>query len=1227
MGYDILCYTCLNQQFVVTNVGVWVKRKEGEEHLPPYISGNIKWILPMPYYENKSNMSSDEEDVTSSIISSEPLKVAMWTVALVTVFGNAALLVVRQFLKKDTPSYAVLFTALSAFHFLMGTYIAIVVSLDLYSTHGGILNDEWDNVCIFLGFLVSFAFQMALAVVSTIAISLFMQQLFPRKLKRGKNYAGLFRIIVLVEVACIALLSALPYTSLPYFSDVETQSHVFCLRIFFPSSSVWTYSAFILASTSITEWNVHNLTERGMLKFFHPSRAKFWENEIKVLLKMSATRQHPNITEYLWHSDSDHTVVRDCPASTWCHLAYHTRYISTVSYKHGSLRSFLINHKSNISDANIHMIANQVTDGLRYLHEIGIVHNDVTATNILIGGVVQTMVLKVVISDFTKSLDTSSCFNSSVPDLHQRRTIAMPHIPDVKRRAPSCGNTNFFVDIRSFALVLFEMLAWLQHSKLHCSPVKTLPQQSKNSNQKVIYNTPAGQVSYNLPVKPNNESDKHLCPIQSKKLFEQIHRLSVSNTAIMQTPSSMSSYSGVSQCSSSTPKLIRFTEKTNITTKAIATRPLTSQAPELENVLTVQQASHENQMDTTTDRESPSKFRHSPGSPFKAIPTKYNNFVYSPSTPNMELVADLERTCDQSEDDFEVCGTGNVTLKEDVMTNHSWKNESKVSKTTKAIGKRIYTEAWLQDSVQSVKHCDAMIPAENKELGNQDRILVLSPDSKVYYEYETDENRSTIESVASSSFITSPQREYIDFGRKSDMNVLHELHEEPNHLYLARTSRHLSRFQRIRQKSQTMMNGAGRMAEPDLIEQLPNCLGGVDDADSGTETMTGCENPVFSAAEETDDLDESSSFQKMKIVNQKMFFKTVEIPSVDKVIGFGDVSNTVVKPEVATISTANKQLVETQDKCNDKCKRFSQSDSVSSADSGFSSRHTSESSCPPSKPSALYRQAPINGNRRLNLAQRMQKFASARKKKKRAQASPFHFKNTPGSRDTIYATNADLNVPFQTYSVLKQVLETGTVTPVPSQKSEPEIPEKLDTKKQETTYTHVSVPDKQQIHYVKIPVTSVEAVNQQEEDRPQSSLSKFYVKRTSAKPLAKRLAPQPPSTKIELKAGAAAVATTTVKQTPLSSSDSTNTNKSIISTNRPSSGKLKVEPVPILVKPTSIVTERTFNMRDISNIKPRNYLYAPYLNACLYHQTQIPSNQKLTSRILSQVQPNQKQIR
>ncbi|XP_038073141.1 uncharacterized protein LOC119741457 [Patiria miniata] len=232
----------------------------------------------------------------------------------------------------------------------------------------------------------------------------------------------------------------------------------------------------------IVEWQSKNGSpRRGLLKIFTKPHSREWRNESGILYRLSRLEHHRNIVEYLWHSKSSQTKLdrgQTDPAPPDPEKPSIQRFICTAYYQHGTLRDFLHSHPRTIQESHVHAIATQVSAGMAYLHAMSIVHGLMETTSVLIGGRIETMAIKVVIANFSRAVDltrrppsdvdrssqkddavsnaSSNTVVANVPGStvnQETITTAQPQVPE---KAPFTG------DVRSFALLLLEMMAWLK---------------------------------------------------------------------------------------------------------------------------------------------------------------------------------------------------------------------------------------------------------------------------------------------------------------------------------------------------------------------------------------------------------------------------------------------------------------------------------------------------------------------------------------------------------------------------------------------------------------------------------------------------------------------------------------------------------------------------------------------------------------------------------------------
>jgi len=166
--------------------------------------------------------------------------------------------------------------------------------------------------------------------------------------------------------------------------------------------------------------------------------------EGKIMLQL---KRHPNIIRVEWIC-----ISRDTPA------------ILMEFAPKGTLKEYLASCRENLPFDLILNLVKGIASGLAVLHEIGVVHRDVAARNILLG---EDLVPKV--SDFGLSREcaTEGSYNS-------RGLHALP----VKWMAPEAINHGRFStqsDIWSFGIVMWEIITRdLPHKELDSTECKIL---------------------------------------------------------------------------------------------------------------------------------------------------------------------------------------------------------------------------------------------------------------------------------------------------------------------------------------------------------------------------------------------------------------------------------------------------------------------------------------------------------------------------------------------------------------------------------------------------------------------------------------------------------------------------------------------------------------------------------------------------------------------------------
>ncbi|XP_022091287.1 uncharacterized protein LOC110979617 isoform X2 [Acanthaster planci] len=242
----------------------------------------------------------------------------------------------------------------------------------------------------------------------------------------------------------------------------------------------------------IVEWLSKNGSpRRGLLKIFTKPHSREWRNESSILYRLSQLEHHRNIVEYLWHSKSSQTKL-DRGQSDTAHPDQEKpaiqRFVCTAYYQHGTLRDFLHSHPRTIQESHVHAIATQVSAGMAYLHAMRIVHGLMETTSVLIGGHIETMAIKVVIANFSRAIDLTRKLPSDIDKSSQKDVTTSSPPSNATSSVPGAVNVPGSTvcqemegpqqtataqpqvsekllcsgDVRSFALLLLEMMAWLK---------------------------------------------------------------------------------------------------------------------------------------------------------------------------------------------------------------------------------------------------------------------------------------------------------------------------------------------------------------------------------------------------------------------------------------------------------------------------------------------------------------------------------------------------------------------------------------------------------------------------------------------------------------------------------------------------------------------------------------------------------------------------------------------
>lgn len=146
-----------------------------------------------------------------------------------------------------------------------------------------------------------------------------------------------------------------------------------------------------------------------LLKYFAKCKEIEWAREVQVLQEISKHGKHPNLMSYCWHSEVDELNL-DMQAVKLAPLKKSGLLICFTFVSSTTLEEFW-KESSMMCDAGLHELLRVMIDiikAIEHLHKIGICHNDINPSNVLISFSEGSKPLAGVLGNFGKAFSLKS---------------------------------------------------------------------------------------------------------------------------------------------------------------------------------------------------------------------------------------------------------------------------------------------------------------------------------------------------------------------------------------------------------------------------------------------------------------------------------------------------------------------------------------------------------------------------------------------------------------------------------------------------------------------------------------------------------------------------------------------------------------------------------------------------------------------------------------------------
>ncbi|XP_068207301.1 G-protein coupled receptor GRL101-like isoform X2 [Palaemon carinicauda] len=205
-----------------------------------------RWCCLVEHIETclpEADQFSSCEDLMSNTV----LRVCIWILGLIALFGNSFVIVWRSVYSSGNKIHSFLIVNLGLGDLLMGVYLLIVAMVDLrYRGVYAAYEVSWrsSSLCQVAGFISTFSSELSVFTLTVITVDRLMVIKFPFGLHRLDG--GVTKRVMGGVWVLVTMLAALPLTYLDYFKNFYGRSGV-CLALHITNEKPngWEYAVFI----------------------------------------------------------------------------------------------------------------------------------------------------------------------------------------------------------------------------------------------------------------------------------------------------------------------------------------------------------------------------------------------------------------------------------------------------------------------------------------------------------------------------------------------------------------------------------------------------------------------------------------------------------------------------------------------------------------------------------------------------------------------------------------------------------------------------------------------------------------------------------------------------------------------------------------------------------------------------------------------------------------------